>query len=254
MTSTTTNEEQLKALLSLVPPFMSPARVWVAKIKLLWPTAKSEPPQLSQVVLQRLPPHLFDQVAEKTFASAQDLLEDVLKLESPTAEDMARTIFTAPASIPPGQLPSTVFHELRRATKLALPTAGKEADAIAWGKLQSAFPTSIQHILLATGASTPSEATLNLVDKAWRQVQGDQSNVAALHVDTPTNSTRGSELTSRLESLEAAVRSITQKAPQEKPTSAAVCWYHAKFGAQARRCFPPCKFHVSPKERGAPSP
>jgi cleavage and polyadenylation specificity factor subunit 1 len=90
------------------------------------------------------------------------------------------------------------------------------------------LPTDIRLALATTAASTDLRALAQEADKLW----ASRSQPVALATQAAQPS------------IMAARHSNAPKArlPKQQESTSEVCFYHKKFGAEARRCRPPCKF------------
>lgn len=115
----------------------------------------------------------------------------------------------------------------------------------------SRLPQQVQVILLAASPDTDLNELAQTADRVSGSIAGPQ--VCATTSSTPMEllTQQVASLASSVEALrtsrsrDKAPRSEGQRgmAPRSNTTSTTgLCWYHAKFGAQARRCNPPCNY------------
>jgi hypothetical protein len=270
------NELSMKDIIALVPPFVAPARVWAAKISMLFPG--KQPQHLMEITKTRLPAHIFERVAESKFETVKQLLDKIIQLEETPSWQAAQQLFAAPSSISDGQLPSDQFRETLRTTRIALPACPEQqARTIAWQKTLQCLPSQMQQTLLLTQPDAePTDKLLDFVDNACRHQRSTIANTQVAQtwsvaeettkvLHRPSSSvtpSSGADITERLDSLEAAIRALGAHSsrpfpPERRQVSGdePICWFHTKFGAQALKCTPPCRFHQRPaKGRGATTP
>ncbi len=177
----------LKELMTLVPDFSAPARVWAEKIKLLLPTSQAND-QLLNVIRHRLPPHLFEQLAANSYRTPEALLDKVITLKNPR-QQASHLLFNNPQSLSIDQSPSSYFREQVRLTKTALPTcSADQVNEVAWQKTKACLPPQLQQLLLFSSEQSPTEKLLELVDSAWAQ-QRSSPSLTATTIEAPHNAT-----------------------------------------------------------------
>ena len=223
------------------------------------PTDKPED-TIPNIIKARLPPDLFDQVSTTPFMTPNDLLTKVVPLEGLNQTQAARSLFQPP-SLQSDQSPSAQFREQLRLMQAAFPTcAKKEAELIAWTKVQQGLPAHIQQLILFNAYQTPKEDLLNKVDEAWRLSKATDKVNGISQSDGTIQDI--AQVVERLENLEAVLRDKGSQRPQQQQRSddGEVCYYHRRFGRQARNCNRPCRFYNPSyskqpvKASGAPSP
>jgi hypothetical protein len=112
------------------------------------------------------------------------------------------------------------------------------------------LPGNVRMVLASTDATTTLENLAALADKVMEVAI---TSISA--VTTPRASLEMDELRAEVSRLQDVVKSLSSRsqppfqAPRRrspspvrphKPTDAALCWYHQKYGDQAQRCRPPC--------------
>lgn len=267
--STHRHEMSLKDMMSTIPPYSTPTRVWVEKIKLMWPESDSSPRQLMDIIKLRLPARLFENVSGITFASHIPLLEKVCLLDGPTTEQAAQSILESGGQIKPDMSAREHFTELKRLAQIAFPQLNADQTTeIAWTKLSRAMSPSIRQILaLLPQTSSYSEEALEAFDRALK-LPTISNVVTCVTSPAVTSSNTLSALESRMKALEdnlkseistinaALVHRANERSRQSYAPQLDICWYHFKFGSSARRCSPPCRHFstFSGNAKGAPTP
>jgi hypothetical protein len=293
-------EPSLKEILAIIPVYSPPARIWAAKIKLLF-QKDVIPHALIEAVVSRLPTHLFDRLSINTYTSPLILLDKIIQIDSPSQPEASRQLLTASQNQQLSTAPSHYFHDIVRLTRLSLPDCSHEqAMRIAWEKLKINLPLQLQHTLLLLDVNSPSEKTLEKLDEMWshdptaggnnatkvcpirqelptrsegaaaQSIPGGPSFTTAPTEDSQKLEARMDIICSQLERLEAAVRNQSKSthnvtrgqqfhsnhtpssrfqhnykpSTNENIDNGGICWYHAKFGEQARRCTPPCQYNA----------
>jgi hypothetical protein len=261
---------KLKDIMTIMPPFSSPARIWAQKVKLIWPTANNAPTHLIEVIKLRLPPALFDALTESNFQSHLALLDKVTALDDPTTSQAAVSLFEFKAQIQPHQLPREYFSEMKRSIQTVFPEYPQDiVNSMAWQKLRMALPPSMQVTLSLLANQNVNEQVLETIDKAWRLLP---TSTCASANATPSNTTLDvmTQVMERLERLEAKLEptedtvaatmtrsNISANYNRPKPHSSFEqrqmrrfnnnwCYYHNKFGSQAFNCAQPCSFTRKP--------
>jgi hypothetical protein len=279
----------IKDIMCIIPPFTSPARIWAQKINLIWPTDDEAPTLLTQVIKLRLPPALFDALGESTFTSHITLLDKICSLDGPTSSQAAEHLFESKAQLRHNQSPREYFYELKRSIAAVFPSLGQESiNTMAWKKLWLALPPSMQQTMALLPNQTVTDGTLDTVERAWRLTASTTCEVAnVLHQEVTLNKLNKTleDISARLQRLEnnsqregehlhaanmAFPNTISVEAGIQNRSkhqfnhhsgredhSEPICFYHRRFGSQAYKCTPPCKFHGAhqqAKGRGAPTP
>lgn len=252
----------LKELIAILPPFSSPARVWASKIQLLTDTKRSCP-QLVRVIKFKLPHELFEKFCDKCYDTPQDLLTDIIQAEAPPLHQSVAAFFSPILNT--SQSPSTLFHTTLRTAKLAFPSADEnQLQLLSWEKVKRSLPSDIQRLLLLHPQCSPSEDVLNLADTLASTNQPTTHIAAGAMQSTLTTPDGGvtgnvSVLMQKLEGIEATIRSSNSNRTQyhaRHDQDDSICFYHRRFGKQARKCQPPCRFsqrhHLN--GQGAPTP
>ena len=250
----------LKAVMSTLPTFSSPARVWAQKVRLLYPLTSSAPPQIVEAIKAQLPTKLFDATADLHYESHLPLLEKIVALEGPTADQAAQCILEGRGQLREDQTPKEFFREMKRLTQVAFTEiSAEQVDQIAWKKLQAVLPTTIRHSLCLLTPTIINEDLLDSLDRSWQLHLSSIRTTAAVTTSEKALdkiATTLEAITARLDQLEANHNNEGTSAALRRPNardSASICYYHRKFGKAAFRCAPPCNF-AKLNGTGAPSP
>lgn len=246
----TANKEQLsiKDLLAIIPQFHSPAKIWAQKINLIYSTTNATLPNIIEVIKLRLPSHIFEVVAEQNFTSVHDLLDKINTLDGPSQNELHSQIFENRDKLQSDQLPSSYFRMIFGAAKISLPSLDeKQASEIAWKKLFSTLPNEIQNILQLSQNEKFSSSSLDRLDTFWRNCNSVIPKAAILNKIDDSIVDKLSNLSIRLDGIEAAIQNNNTKT-FNRPTfshhrkDSVICWYHQRFGNYARKCIQPCQF------------
>jgi hypothetical protein len=252
-------DSALKELLKVLPPFTAPVRTWAERIELLIGTDKPND-ALNKAILSRLPTHLLDQLRSHTCATPKELLNKIVALEDISQPQAAKMIFSPPADIPSQQLPSAHYYEQLRIVRTAFPSiAADQISHLAWEKTMGSLPTQLRNLLLVLPESSKLETKLNMIDRAWQHGGTPTESVNASVTPTITAASSNttidkaiSDLSMRLEGIEAALRERPRGNPQypryppKGNSEETICYFHRKFGKQARNCQSPCRFRQYP--------
>ena len=164
---------------------------------------------------------LKDQLIKRTTASEQKRLQQLLN-----AEDLG------------DRKPSQV---LRRMQQLL----GDKATSIDRSFLRELFlqrlPANIRMVLASTPDTSTLEEVAQLADKIVEVAAS--TTVAAVHTNTDVEQLRTevSRLTDMVKSLTTKSKTSRGRSPSPHPqSSSTLCWYHERFGDNARKCRPPC--------------
>jgi hypothetical protein len=252
------SQPSLKELLSFVPPYVSPARIWSKKIQLIWPRSNDAPTNLITALKLTLPASLFDKVSTSSFTSHLSLLDNICSLDSISPEQAANHLFESTGQL--NKLPSEYFDEMKRLAHITFPEYADEIiQSIAWRKLIMVLPKTLQQTLALIpdqeGCVEPAKA-VNSLDKAWK-LQADTPSITAT-VSIPKDpsdivmkalddiSSRLSMVEKSLQASDDRVNAVTRSSPRQSALRQAytsdICWYHQTYGHKARRCTPPCRF------------
>ena len=254
MTTTT------KELLDLIPPFTAPATIWVEKIKLLLPTGGIDQQLVINVIKSRLPTEIFSEISSAAFKDLASLLDKIVALEA-TPKAQAIACLFAPKNInSDNKKPSKIFEDHLKLVNAAFPTLSKDhATEIAWEKTSLTLDPQVKQLLLVAQGSLSHKEKLELANEIWSLRKTSHEGEVS-HVKEEANKI----FDVKIASLEASInemKSLIRK-PVDRfdsnpapPTSANLCFYHRKFGHQARRCVPPCRyFRNHPKFNRAAAP
>ena len=115
------------------------------------------------------------------------------------------------------------------------------------------LPANVRMVLASTPDTTDLDDLAQLADKI---VEVAIPSVAAVHTPSPLNAeveqlrTEVSRLQEIVKSLSSRGRSPRRRSPSPHPPSDNdLCWYHQRFGDDARQCRPPCKKSGNDKAR-----
>ena len=163
---------------------------------------------------------LKEQLIKRTTASEQKRLQQLLN-----AEDLG------------DRKPSQV---LRRMQQLL----GDKATSIDRSFLRELFlqrlPANIRMVLASTPDTSTLEEVAQLADKIVEVAA--PTTVAAMHSNAEVEQLRTevSRLTDMVKSLTKSKTSRGRSPSPHPQSSSTLCWYHERFGDNARKCRPPC--------------
>lgn len=132
-------------------------------------------------------------------------------------------------------------------------------NSISSNTLRSLFlqrlPVSVQQILTVC---TEREADLaSLAEKADQILEVTQNSPTISAVQVTKDDSRVERLENEIDKLSEAIQRLSRSRAQNKdrsksrghrsksnrrPTSKPLCWYHYKYGADAKKCLPPCNY------------
>lgn len=248
-----------KDLLQIVPAYYAPARVWADKVLLLTSDICPTSAALVDVVKSRLPDALFTQVATANFPSIKDLLDRVVRLEQGPSSVAAQQFFGEKLTLPAGQKVSAVYHSLLPVAAQLFPGVATDVvETVARMKFLSSLPPSTQAMVALAAKSTPFEEVLTTLDGV-AHMEVSAAKIASVEAATPpTEHGVLQRLEERLEALELNVvrqagnsSRFHQMYPRDQQgkhsNQQQLCFFHAKFGAKARNCRPPCSWQREAK-------
>ena len=193
------------------------------------------------------------------------LFEKIITLDSAPQHEALSRIFTSQPTVTECRKPSDTFDDQSKLAKAAFPTFSQDQIAtLAWEKTAMCLAPQLRQLLLLQDSSGAQDirSKLKFADQAWLLGKSDGTTAAVAQV--PSSSTACLE--QKLASLEASIGEINaalrKYPPRARSPSAVtfedeVCYYHRKFGRQAKKCTPPCRYHRRerhPNGRGAASP
>jgi hypothetical protein len=282
----------IRELLHIVPTFVAPARTWAEKVTLLTRSIPDDSQPLLEVILSRLPDPIFTQVANSAYKSRSSLLERIVQLESGSPAHLASNFFNAKPTLPHGQKPSFLFHELLATAKQLFPTSSNDiVQEMAKMKLLATLPPSTQSLIALLPKTTSIADILSTLDNSvcepltpnlaaaaqWQEPgtleDGGLSNlherirlleIQPVNVSSGDTTTVMDSLIARISALEARAKRPYQPPPSTHWTTrqqgshqqfvarnasnpSTFCYYHQKFGSQARQCREPCSWSLHSK-------
>ncbi len=128
------------------------------------------------------------------------------------------------------------------------------------------LPTNVRMVLASSPPNTPLESIAELADRVVEVAAPTVASVTptahpaatpvtAVDSQTPT-ALQFEQLLAKLAKLQATVTTLTRARSRtpgrhsrrpspapESPPADHTCWYHQKYGDEARKCTPPCNFH-----------
>ena len=136
---------------------------------------------------------------------------------------------------------------LRRMEQLLGDRAGAMDSTFLRKLLLPRLPSNVRMVLASANATATLEELAELADKV---VEVAAPTVAATSATPfPEILTEIEQLRTEVQKLQTSVRQLTRQsrgrshsrsrpAPQEQTT----CWYHQKYGSNAKKCTPPCNY------------
>ena len=132
---------------------------------------------------------------------------------------------------------------LRRMQQLLGDKAASTDSSFLRGLFLQRMPGNIRMVLASTADSVSLEELAALADKVM-----DVAAPSIAAVSTPQATTDMEQLRAEVTRLKEAVTSLTKsrrsgRSPSPHPsTDSTLCWYHQRFGKDARKCRPPCSW------------
>ena len=246
MTDDAHHDEPLRvsAVQLKLPPFWpADPQVWFAQIEAQFATRgiTAQKTKFDYVVASLAPEfatEVRDLILQPPEATPYDRLkEQLIKRTAASEQRRLQQLFNAEelGDRKPTQL-------LRRMQQLLGDKATNTDAAFMRELFLQRLPSNVRMVL----ASTPD--TGNIEDLA--QLADKVMEVAVPSVASVTTSTELQQLRQEVTDLKGMLQSLklTQRRSRSRPSSPApcseqsqeLCWYHAKFGDQARKCRPPC--------------
>eukprot|EP00794_Sanderia_malayensis_P013035 gene13035-biopygen10394 len=241
-----------------LPPFWpNDPVVWFAQVEALFTTRRittqstkfsfvisSLPPEIAQEIRDLLlqPPadepyeHLKAELIKRTSASEQKRLHQLL-----ISEELG------------DRKPSQLLRRMRQ-----LLADSRLEDKILRQLFLQRLPTNAQLILASSADTVSIEQLASLADKILEVALPGNSVSAMSTTITPTPSRDIQNLQAQISALTTQMQCLVQQISHPRgrsrsssrssrrssgsPNGPRQCWYHRKFGSQARHCNPPCSF------------
>jgi hypothetical protein len=272
--------DDLRLLLQVIPNFSSPASTWVNRITLLTKhITQKDSLVVIDVVLSKLPEHLYQQLASRKFEDLDSLLQQVLYLERGSITPLTNRLINDKWELQAHQKASHLYTELLDLSKQVLTKQSPDdITNFAKMKLMSALPPMAQTLISFAPPSKSFDEILCQVDDfitqqnaskpqqccsasinpsaaaiSNAQVVKDLTNringLEAKNNDPPADETvegHLEQLLCRVQALETRQKMLDTDRPRRNSVGnndSTLCWYHQRFGREARRCLPPCRWN-----------
>ena len=240
-----------------LPPFWpADPEVWFAQVEVQFATRRVTSQKTRfEYVVSSLGPEFAAEVRDLLLRPPEENPYDILKAElvKRTAALEQRKLQQLISGEELGERKPTQL--LRRMQQLLGDhlTAGPDGNAFLRELFLQRLPPNVRMVLASADDAIDLQKLADMADKIMEV--STPSSVSA--VSAPSNDDV-KQLRAEVERLATLVASLTQHrprrrnrsqsrdrrprspAPQEQAASKTLCWYHRKFGEQARKCQPPC--------------
>lgn len=254
-----------------IPPFWpaDPA-IWFAQVEATFSTKRVTAQKTKfDFVVASLTPEVVTEVRDLVLHPPNDNPYDVLKetLIKRTAASEQRHLQQLLSTEELGDRKPTQL--LRRMQQLLGDNAALNDSFLKELFLQR-LPSNVRMVLASSPPNTPLESLAELADRVIEVAipavaavtptapsQQPQPSAKVIDAQTPT-SQQFEQLIAGLAKLQATVTTLTRarsktpkrhpRRPSPSPSAGAspddhICWYHRKYGEEARKCTTPCNFH-----------
>ena len=233
-----------------LPPFWpADPHVWFAQVEAQF-TTRGVTTQRTKFdyIISSLAPEVATEVRDLILQPPEDtpydkLKEQLIKRTAASEQKRLQQLFNAEelGDRKPSQL-------LRRMEQLLGDKARTTDGAFLRELFLQRLPQNVRMVLASTADTGNLDDVAQLADKIM-EVATPSLSIAAVNTPSELECLRSevAELKSMLQGFQSSKRSSSRRspspAPQRQPPSLSpeLCWYHTKFGDNARKCKPPCK-------------
>ena len=233
-----------------LPPFTSTdASPWFHRVEALFRLrAITSPSRKADYVIGALPTEIFSQISNWLINQGQDaILYDDLKAKiinrcSPTPEERSKKLMDL-LRLPLGdQRPSTAFQEMRALATIPHPNGQPTSLDLLRVLWLLRLPHGIRSLITGFTAMSEDDLLKQADSLHGASTLASTSNTAAV-ADPPQPPEQDEEDPHTMAAQRPQQR--TTKGPQRYPAEGPrrySCYYHKKFGRDARQCRPPCSW------------